>query len=429
MGLDLRENVRMALEGLRANKMRALLTMLGIIIGIGSVIGILTVGEGLSANITGEMASLGAQNISVYFQERPDEEDAGNLLSSMTSVWMEEEDGFSDEMLEALQAQYPEQVGPIAVDEGLGSGQVTKGRDYANVYVYGVNENYLPVYNIEIIAGRNLRAQDNEGARNVAVVSDKLVNNIFGGDVQGALGQEVLANINGETYAYTVVGVYAYTQNAMMSAISTASERDISTEMYIPLNTVKRLTGSMIGRYQYLTISSLSTDSQAVASLIQDFLNRYYVNNPDYQVGVMAMETMTDMVSSMMDTLSIAISVIAGISLLVGGIGVMNIMLVSVTERTREIGTRKALGATNGNIRLQFVVESVIICLVGGLIGILVGACLGYFGSYLLGTPSGPTLGSILLAFGFSMAIGVFFGYYPANKAANLDPIEALRYE
>ena len=233
----------------------------------------------------------------------------------------------------------------------------------------------------------------------------------------------------GETYTYTIVGVYEYKQNAMMSAISTASDKDISTELYVPLNTVKRITGTMLGRYQFATIASLGQDSQAVASLIQDFLNRYYANNQDFQVGVLAMETMTDMVSSTMDTLSIAISVIAGISLLVGGIGVMNIMLVSVTERTREIGTRKALGATNGNIRTQFVVESVIICLVGGLIGILVGAALGYLGSSLLEAPSGPTLGSILLAFGFSMAIGVFFGYYPANKAANLDPIEALRYE
>ena len=428
MGLDLRENIRMAMEGLRANKMRSLLTMLGIIIGIGSVIGILTVGEGLSSTITGEMAALGAQNISVYFQERVDDY-GDNLLASMTSWWIDEEDAFTDDMFAALQAQYPDLVGPVALDEGLGGGQVNKGRDYANIYVYGVNENYLPLYNIEVIAGRNLRAKDNEGARNVAVVSDKLVNNMFDGDIQGALGQEVQATVNGETYTYTIVGVYEYKQNAMMSAISTASDKDISTELYVPLNTVKRITGTMLGRYQFATNASLGQDSQAVASLIQDFLNRYYANNQDFQVGVLAMETMTDMVSSTMDTLSIAISVIAGISLLVGGIGVMNIMLVSVTERTREIGTRKALGATNGNIRTQFVVESVIICLVGGLIGILVGAALGYLGSSLLDAPSGPTLGSILLAFGFSMAIGVFFGYYPANKAANLDPIEALRYE
>ena len=143
----------------------------------------------------------------------------------------------------------------------------------------------------------------------------------------------------------------------------------------------------------------------------------------------MSMESITEQMDNMMSTINTALSVIAGISLLVGGIGVMNIMLVSVTERTREIGTRKALGATNGNIRMQFVVESVIICLVGGIIGIILGALLGYWGSSLLGAPAMPTVSSILLAAGFATAIGIFFGYYPANKAAKMDPIEALRYE
>ena len=164
MGLDLRENIRMAMEGLRANKMRSLLTMLGIIIGIGAVIGILTVGEGPPSTITGEMAALGAQNISVYFQERVDDY-GDNLLASMTSWWIDEEDAFTDDMFAALQAQYPDLVGPVALDEGLGGGQVNKGRDYANIYEYGVNENYLALNNIEIIAGRNLRAKDNEGAQ------------------------------------------------------------------------------------------------------------------------------------------------------------------------------------------------------------------------------------------------------------------------
>ena len=141
------------------------------------------------------------------------------------------------------------------------------------------------------------------------------------------------------------------------------------------------------------------------------------------------MDSMIGSMTSIMSTVSLAIGVIAAISLLVGGIGVMNIMLVSVTERTREIGTRKALGAKNTAIRIQFIVESMIICLIGGILGVALGTTLGRVGSTLLGAPGWPTLSIVLIAVGFSMAIGVFFGYYPANKAAKLDPIEALRYE
>ncbi len=427
MGLDIGENIRLAWEGLRANKMRALLTMLGIIIGIGAVIGILTVGEGLSANITGEMAAMGAGNVTIYFKER-DNEFNDNSPFAQQAFGIAEDDYFTDEMFTALMARYPNIVTQIALLEVMPGGQVKNGRDYANVNVYGVNENYLPMNDIELITGRNIRAKDNEGTRNVAVISDKLVNNMFDGDPEAALGQEVQATLGSDIYNFSVIGVYEYEQNVMMGMMSSSSEKDITTELYIPINTAKRYNGTRMGYYEY-AIAGVAGDSRVVATQIEDFLSRYYVDNEDYNAAAMSMESVTDMVSSMMDTLSIAISVIAGISLLVGGIGVMNIMLVSVTERTREIGTRKALGATNTNIRLQFVVESVIICLVGGIIGILFGALLGYAGSSLLKAPSAPTPGSILLAFGFSMAIGVFFGYYPANKAATLDPIEALRYE
>ena len=159
------------------------------------------------------------------------------------------------------------------------------------------------------------------------------------------------------------------------------------------------------------------TDSRALAQDFQDYFNRFYTRNQDFQIMAISLDSVIDQYASMMGTL------------LVGGIGVMNIMLVSVTERTREIGTRKALGAKNSAIRMQFIVESVIICLIGGIIGIIFGMLLGYAGASLLGFPAHPSVDAILIAVCFSMAIGVFFGYYPANKAAKLDPIEALRYE
>ena len=418
------ESVRVSLEGLRANKMRSLLTMLGIIIGIAAVIGILTVGNGLTGSITGSMSSLGATNITVFLQEK-----AGGMGGMETILGVaspEEEDLITDEMLEALRQRYGEAVAGISVSASAGSGVARDGRLYANVSLTGINEEYLAVNNTDLLAGRTIRQEDLDGRRSVCVVSDRLVENLYQGDADAALGDEVRVELNGEYQSFRIVGIYEY--DASMS-ISFSAEEDVTTSLYIPITTANHLTGSPKG-YSTVTVqASAGTDSAAMAQSIREFLSRYYANNEDYGVSAMAMSTMVESMSAIMDTLSIAISVIAGISLLVGGIGVMNIMLVSVTERTREIGIRKALGATNNNIRIQFVVESVIVCLIGGVIGILLGAVLGYVGSSLLSEACLPRPSYIALAVGFSMAIGVFFGYYPANKAARLDPIEALRYE
>ena len=418
------ESVRVSLEGLRANKMRSLLTMLGIIIGIAAVIGILTVGNGLTGSITGSMSSLGATNITVFLQEK-----AGGMGGMETILGVaspEEEDLITDEMLEALRQRYGEAVAGISVSASAGSGVARDGRLYANVSLTGINEEYLAVNNTDLLAGRTIRQEDLDGRRSVCVVSDRLVENLYQGDADAALGDEVRVELNGEYQSFRIVGIYEY--DASMS-ISFSAEEDVTTSLYIPITTAKHLTGSPEG-YSTVTVqASAGTDSAAMAQSIREFLSRYYANNEDYGVSAMAMSTMVESMSAIMDTLSIAISVIAGISLLVGGIGVMNIMLVSVTERTREIGIRKALGATNNDIRIQFVVESVIVCLIGGVIGILLGAVLGYVGSSLLSEACLPRPSYIALAVGFSMAIGVFFGYYPANKAARLDPIEALRYE
>ena len=418
------ESVRVSLEGLRANKMRSLLTMLGIIIGIAAVIGILTVGNGLTGSITGSMSSLGATNITVFLQEK-----AGGMGGMETILGVaspEEEDLITDEMLEALRQRYGQAVAGISVSASAGSGVARDGRLYANVSLIGINEEYLAVNNTDLLAGRTIRQEDLDGRRSVCVVSDRLVENLYQGDADAALGDEVRVELNGEYQSFRIVGIYEY--DASMS-ISFSAEEDVTTSLYIPITTANHLAGSPEG-YSTVTVqASAGTDSAAMAQSIREFLSRYYANNEDYGVSAMAMSTMVESMSAIMDTLSIAISVIAGISLLVGGIGVMNIMLVSVTERTREIGIRKALGATNNNIRIQFVVESVIVCLIGGVIGILLGAVLGYVGSSLLSEACLPRPSYIALAVGFSMAIGVFFGYYPANKAARLDPIEALRYE
>ena len=423
--MGLLESLRLSFEGLRSNKMRSLLTMLGIIIGIAAVIGILTVGDGLSSSITGTMSGLGASTISISLRETESADPMSGMMG-MTGK-PDEEDLISEKMIQEMQERYAEDIAAVSLSESVGSGRAKDGRLYANVGVTGVNNGYFAVDDLELLAGRFLEDRDDEGGRMVCVDSDKLGSNMFGGDQQAALGSELSVEVGADRLRLRIVGIYKYEASAFL--LYTGSERDISTSLYIPLSAAKRLSGGSDGFSNITVLARADADSSSVAARLEEFLGRYYRRNDDYSISATSMESIIASVNDMMGTLSIAIAVIAAISLLVGGIGVMNIMLVSVTERTREIGTRKALGATNANIQMQFVVESALICLVGGVIGIILGAAFGYLGSTLLGVPTLPDLGSVALAAGFSLAVGIFFGYYPASKAAKMDPIEALRYE
>lgn len=418
--MNVTENIRMAWEGLKANKMRALLTMLGIIIGIASVIGILTIGSGLSSSVSGAMGSLGVSNITVSLQRKSS--DLGRRLGTIG-----EEDLITNEMIEALSLRYEDAIAGISLSQNAGAGQAKDGHKYANVSVMGINIEYLSVNGTNMLKGRNFLARDLDRNRNVAIVSDRLVNNMFGGDINKALGEEVVVYMGKEILVFVIIGVYEYEMS--IYNMSNASEKDLSTSLFIPVTTAKKIAGAFDGYTSFTVSAENAVDSIAFSQQIAAFLNRYYANNENFEVQTMSMESMLNELNTMLSAVSIGLSVIAGISLLVGGIGVMNIMLVSVTERTREIGTRKALGATNGNIRIQFVVESMIVCLIGGFIGMILGGILGYVGTSLIDVGTMPTLSSISIAVGFSLGIGLFFGYYPANKAAKLDPIEALRYE
>lgn len=417
--MDLWENISLAVTGLLANKMRALLTMLGIIIGIAAVIAIMTLGNSVTNTVTNTMAEMGGNNIVVQL----------SLKEDVTSFELTEDDLISDEMLEQMMEVYSNDILAVSVDEGIGSGQVKDGRKYANVSVYGVNDGYRLVNNVKMMTGRYITNTDQEKASNVAVVSNKTSKAIFGTEF-GALGQEIKVHMGEEILAYTVVGIYEYEENAMMAMMAgMQAEADRPTNLYIPISTAQRSNNSDLG-YTYVTIMTNSNvNSISFADTLGAFFATFYRRNPVFTVYVMSMQSIVEQMTTIMGTMQLAIAVIAGISLLVGGIGVMNIMLVSITERTREIGTRKALGATNGSIRMQFIVEAVIICLIGGAIGIVLGVAGGTYGATLLGTPATPSMGSVIFAVVFSMAIGIFFGYYPANKAAKMDPIEALRYE
>ena len=424
------ENILLALSGLRANKMRAFLTMLGIIIGIGSVITIMTLGESVTDSFTSSMQSLGANNVTVAIQPKQDEEETDGGMAFMainSSAMPQDKDYITDEMIAALRESYGEEMLGISISESAGDGRAENGKLYANVSVTGVNADYFLAGEPEILAGRMLTESELAGDKRLAVVSDKLVNNMFVGDMERAVGSTLEVTTGDSFYSYTVVGVYKYEMN--LYNMYFGAEKDIRTTMYIPIGAARAATHSTAGYSSITAITAPGVDSTRFASRVERFLNAYYRNNRDYEVSAFSMESMVSEFTSVLGTIETAISVIAGISLLVGGIGVMNIMLVSITERTREIGTCKALGATNGSIRLQFIIEAVIICLIGGALGVALGVTAGSLASKALGFPAAASIKSIVIALLFSMSIGVFFGYYPANKAANMDPINALRYE
>lgn len=425
------ENVKLAFQALLANKMRALLTMLGIIIGIGAVIAIMTVSSSLTNSISDSFQEMGANNITVGLKQTSSKTETRSnglkfgVASRNSSV--EKEDLITDDMLSELKTQFSDKIDAVAISETVASGTVHDGSNTANISISGINSEYFASEDVTLIAGRRLTSDDNTGKKKVIMISDKVVDQIFDGDSEKALAQKIRVEIDGIYYQYYVVGVYQYESN---NSFSSSSDEDITTTAYIPILTGKAQTHADEGYQQFTVVTKSGIDSvSAFATQIENFFTPYYSTNEDYKISTTTMESMTESMSDMIGTVSIAISFIAGISLLVGGIGVMNIMLVSITERTREIGTRKALGAKNSSIRFQFIIESMILCLIGGILGILAGFLLGAIAASILGYSAAVPVAAIIVAVGFSMVIGIFFGYYPANKAARMDPIEALRYE
>lgn len=421
------ENISLAFSSILANKMRALLTMLGIIIGIGSVIAIQTVGNSLTNGFTSEMEGMGANNVTVMIQQKADEEDKDDRgMSFMRRQYTKkplEEDYMTDEMVEDLKESLPGEVKDISLDATLCEGTIQVNGKEIKVAATGYNDRALTMADLNIVAGKSLGAKEQAYGKGVAILSDYAAQKLYRSE-QEALGKTIELTAGGNFYEVVIIGVYEYKQESLMFN----ANDDPTTTLYLPLKYVQ--SKNHVDGYQKITVvAEAGSDNNKLQADIREVLDRYYHSNDNFAPATISMASMVDSMKTMLGTISLAISIIAGIALLVGGIGVMNIMLVSISERTREIGTRKALGATNGSIRVQFIVESMILCLIGGVFGIILGIAGGSFAATKMGYDAAPSVSSIVLSVGFSLAIGVFFGYYPANKAAKMNPIDALRYE
>ncbi|MBN1812293.1 MAG: ABC transporter permease [Anaerolineae bacterium] len=399
--------------------MRSTLTMLGVIIGVGAVIALMSIGEGAQASITEQINSVGSNLIFVSAGARrmgPVQEAGGS--ASLT---------YEDAQAIADPRNVPDAVA-VAPEFGQNT-QVIFGDENVNVSVTGVTPEYQLAYSgMEMASGRFIENKDVDGRGNVAVLGYQSAIDLFGNF--DPVGQKVKVTIpDGGKVSLTVVGVLAEQASSGMS--------DPNEEVFIPISTAQTKIFSgrdargelIVGSINVMAASEGQTD--AVVDEITALLRKRHDIAPgeDDDFFVMNQADMLEMAGQITGILTAFLGAIASISLLVGGIGIMNIMLVSVTERTREIGLRKAVGARKGDILIQFLLEAVVLSVLGGLLGILLGMGLGKLVDLTGLMNSVVTPDSVLLAVGFSAAVGLFFGIYPANQAARLNPIEALRYE
>lgn len=403
------QGLQIALESLWSNKMRSFLSMLGIVIGVGAVIAIVSVGTGSTEQITSRIANLGSNMITVY--PRALRGQLGRLSSTNS------QQKFTLELSEHLEKFCPsvKQVIPIKqVNARLISDAVN-----INSTIIGTRAGYTEINSYEIAQGVFINKDDDLERRQVIVLGDHVARDLF--DNVNPIGQTVRVNYDGRVFQFTVVGVMKEKGGSMSG--------NLDERAYIPLSVVMdRLTAQ---RYVDSLLAQAYSSEQANSAVleIEYFMKRHLEDDKGEQFRITSQDEILDTVSSVSNTMSLMLGGIAAISLLVGGIGIMNIMLVSVTERTKEIGIRKALGAKNKNILFQFLMESLSLSSMGGVAGIGFGWIATFFLSKYGNWPFIISTISVILAFGFAIFIGVFFGLYPAMKAARMNPVDALRYE
>ena len=399
--MNLWETFKLALKNIAGSKMRTFLTMLGIIIGVSAVILIVGLGNGIEIYMRDQFAALGTNSLNVTVTGR-----GGSARSA------------SVQDLYDIVAGSPEYLDKVSPTVRIMGGVRVGTESYSATSVTGVSEDYFSMKAYDVGEGRGIRYMDVADRKNVCVVGCYVNDTYYAGR---AVGDTIRVGGN----KLTIVGV-------MAPEADEPEEGGTDDCVYLPYSTAARL--SHMGTIVSYTVTIVDEDYATQAkNVIENGLYKIFEDTDAY--SVISMTEILDMMSSMLNIVITILAIIAGISLVVGGIGIMNIMLVSVTERTREIGIRKALGAKEGTILWQFVLEAATTSAIGGSIGIGLGYALSSFATTIIQAAFheplvvSPSAGSVLMAFGISAGIGVLFGFLPANKAAQLNPIDALRYE
>ncbi len=408
--INIPSTIKISFRALMVNKMRSALTMLGIIIGVGAVIAMLAVGTGASQKISEQISSIGSNLLIIL----PGATTAGGVrMGAGTQPTLTMGDA------EAIQKECPavSDVGPVL----NGIAQVVYGNQNWSTGVVGTTPSMLAVRDWPLAAGRPFTQQDVNSATKVCLLGQTVVDNLFGDT--DPIGQIIRIN----KLPFTVIGVLARKGQSPMG-------QDQDDTIYIPVTTAqKKLFGTAFaGMVRIIMVKAKSTEDldRAEAQINELLRQRHHIGpKQENDFTVRNLTQMMQVAEESTKVMTLLLGAIASVSLLVGGIGIMNIMLVSVTERTREIGIRMAIGAKTWDIRLQFIIEALTLSLAGGVVGVIIGVSGSKILSMLAGWPTIVSPLSILLSFSFSGLVGIFFGFYPAYKASLLNPIDALRYE